>query len=147
MRSLLACLLLLVALPAAAQTSTPGTYIDRWTLGTTPSFIGRIQTATAVTSSTVLEEAASTPNHANRLALAKTVLREPTFLAQRIAPMIASSIPVNSIDHDSNPATPPIIDTPWTDAQIQSLIDNKWNVLASAFAPPASTGLAPSVQP
>jgi hypothetical protein len=134
---LIASVLLLTAAPAAAQTSTPGTYIDRWTLGTTNSFIGRIQIATAVTSSAVLEEAGTTPNHTNRLALAKTVLKEPEFLARRIAPMIAASIPVTSTD-DGKPETPPIIDTTWTDAQIQTLIDNKWNVLASAFAPPAT---------
>ena len=130
--------------PSPLATSTPGTYIDRATLAATPSFIGRVLIASSNTAADVLEEMPSTPNHANRYALAQMVLKEPEFLARRVSPMIAAGIPVNSTDHDNNPATPPIIDTPWTDAQIQGLVDSKWNLLANAFVPAGSTPVMPS---
>jgi len=143
----LATLVILLATPVAAQTSTPGTYIDRWTLSTDPAFTGRVQIASAVTSRMVLEEPPATPNHATRFALAQRVLNEPTFLAVRLSPLIAGSIPVNATDHDTDPATPPIVSTPWTDAQLQQLIDQQWNLFASAFVPvttpPAGTLAVP----
>jgi hypothetical protein len=146
MRSLLIASLLLVAAPVAAQTTTPGTYIDRWTLSTTPTFIGRIQMATAVTAGNVLLEPATTPNHAARLALAQLTMKEPALGAARIAPMMAAVIPVTSTDHDSDPATPPVVNTTWTDAEIQTLIDSQWNLLASAFMPPAAPPTPPGVR-
>jgi hypothetical protein len=127
--------LLLIAAPVAAQTSTPGTYIDRWTLSTTPTFVGRIQIASASTARIVLEEPPATAKHETRFALAQRVLNEPQFLAIRLAPMIAASVPVTSTDHDQNPATPPIVDTTWTDEQIQTLMTQQWNLFASAFVP------------
>ena len=127
---------------SARATTTPGTYADRAVLATNPTFIGRVGIASQNTSATVLTEATTTPNHANRYALAQMVLKEPEFLARRMAPMLAASIPVNSTDHDDDPATPPIIDTTWTDAQIQSLMDSRWTLLANALVPPpAPTGL------
>lgn len=136
MRRLMCCLLLLLlAAPLAAQTSTPGTYTDRWTLSTQPPFVGRIQMAAATTAGLVLQEAATVPNHATRYALAQRVLNEPQFLAVRLAPMTAAIIPVTSTDADGDPATPPIVDTPWTDAQIQTLITDGWDLLAAAFVP------------
>jgi len=142
---------LLIAAPVAAQTSTPGTYVDRWTLSTDPPFVGRIQIASAVTAGIVLEESASTPNHTQRFALAQRVLNEPQFLAIRLAPMIAASIPVTSTDHDNDPATPPVVDTTWTDEQLQNLITQRWNLLASAFvpvtAPPVTLLAAPPGKP
>ena len=137
-------MLLCVAAPVAAQTppkaapraaATPGTYVDRWTLSTQPTFQGRVQMASAVTSRSVLEEAASVPNHANRFALAQRVLNEPQFLAVRLSPLIAASIPVTSTDHDDDPVTPPLVDTTWTDEQIQTLMTQQWNLFASAFVP------------
>jgi hypothetical protein len=128
----------LVPKVAPRATSTPGTYIDRWTLSTSATFTGRVQIASAVTSRAVLEEAASTPNHANRFALAQRVLNEPTFLAVRLSPLIAASIPVTATDHDDDPATPPIVDTTWTDEQLQTLMTQQWNLFASAFVPVAT---------
>jgi len=130
-------LLLLLPVASAVAQTTPGTYVDRWTLSTTATFMGRIQIASAVTANLVLEESASTPNHAQRFALAQRVANEPDFLARRLAPLIASSIPVEVTD-DGNPATPPVVETPWTDVQLQNLITNKWNLLASAFVPVSS---------
>jgi|GraSoiStandDraft_4_1057263.scaffolds.fasta_scaffold10002_3 hypothetical protein len=145
------CLLgLVLAAPAAAQTSTPGNYIDRWTLSTTATFIGRIQIASASTARTVLEEATTVPKHETRFALAQRVLNEPQFLAIRLAPMIAASVPVTSTDHDNNPATPPVVDTTWSDEQIQTLMTQQWNLFASAFVPAAAPPLtlaAPPVPP
>lgn len=130
-------------------TVTPGTYIDRATLAATTTFIGRVLIASSNTAGTVLEEPTNTPNHGNRYALAQMVLKEPEFLARRVSPMIAAAIPVNSTDHDNDPATPPIIDTTWTDAQIQNLIDTRWNLLANAFVPVGTTPamLPPALPP
>jgi hypothetical protein len=143
MRACVLTVLLFLAAPVGAQTSTPGTYIDRWTLSLTAPFIGRVQIATGVTAGAVLQEAGTVPNHAARLSLAQLTLKEPAFLAARIAPMLAATIPVTTTD-DGDPATPPVIDTPWTDAQIQALIDSQWNLLASAFAPPTPPPTLPA---
>lgn len=130
--------------PVPGAASVPGTYTDRATLATQPPFIGRVGIASQNTTAMVLKEATNTPNHANRYALAQMVLKEPEFLARRLAPMMAANIPVTSTDHDNNPATPPIIDTTWTDEQIQGLMDQQWNLLANALVPPpASTVLTP----
>jgi len=137
-------LLLLLAAPVAAQTpsprapSTPGTYVDRWTLSMDLAFTGRIQIASATTARIVLEEAPTVPNHATRFSLAQRVLNEPQFLAIRLSPLIAASIPVTATDHDDDPATPPIVATTWTDEQLQQLMTQQWNLFASAFVPASS---------
>ena len=64
--------------------------------------------------------------------------------------LIARSPLPHQIVGVNNPATPPVVDTTWSDEQIQTLMTQQWNLFASAFVPAAAPPLtlaAPPVPP
>jgi len=114
------------AAPALAQ--TPATYAQRATFGQSAAWQGRITVAMINGALTVIAEDAATESHAQRLRLSAAVLKEPAFIAQRLAVVLAAAAPV--VD------TAGVVDTTLTDAQLQALVNSKWTAFAAALVTP-----------
>lgn len=129
MRYRLASLLLVLFCAAPiVQAQTPATYADRARLMTDATFNGRIQIACVSAALGVVLEDEATANHATRVRLAAAVLREPEFIARRLATLLAATVTAE-VSPDGQ------VSSPITDAQLLALIQSRWNVLASTLIP------------
>lgn len=115
---------LLLAAPALAQ--TPATYAQRATFGQSSGWQGRVSVACINGALAVIAEDATTDQHAQRLKLAAAVLKEPEFIARRLATVLAAAAPVVV-------AADGVVDTTLTDAQLQTLVGQRWTAFASAL--------------
>lgn len=129
MRRLLLAVLLAFVGVNAAYGQTPATYTDRAKLRSDPNFIGRIEIAVLNAAIAVVLEDPAVAQHEVRAKLAGYALREPEFVSRRLATLIAATATAQ-VDTEGT------VTTPLTDAQLLTLIQNRWTLLSTTLIAP-----------
>ena len=125
MRRVLLPIVIILALAATASAQTAATYAQRAVFGQSAAWQGRVSIAMINGALTVIAEDAATDQHAQRLKLSAAVLKEPEFIARRLAVVLSAAAPV--VDTDGT------VDTTLTDAQLQALVNSRWTAFAGAL--------------
>lgn len=124
-------LLAFLMLPATVSAQTAATYAQRATFSQSAAWLGRVSMACVVGAIAVINEDPATANHATRVKLSAAVLKEPEFIARRLAVVLAAAAPVVATTAGDPPVT--TVDTTLTDAQLQALVDARWTAFATAL--------------
>lgn len=125
-RRVVLALLLVCVGAVAGSAQTPATYADRARLATDSVFVGRVTVAALVSAIAVVLEAPDVPDRAVRVKLAGYVLREPEFVARRLAPLLAATAPA-TVDEAGVPSSS------LSDSQMLTTIAARWTVIAHAL--------------
>lgn len=107
--------------------ATPS-YEDRNALIANTTFRGRVRYAMIQETNGVLPEDPATPNHDNRIALAKAVLAAPDSCVDRAMPVLLTNTDISNSAPDG--ASLP-------DETLSAVIAAAWNAIANLMFPPA----------
>lgn len=135
LRRLIFASLFLLSVTVSVSAQTAATYAARAEFGKDDRWVGRCQIASVVSAIAVLSEDPETLEHASRVAMATQVIKEPEFIARKLAAVLAAVAPVVTTAEG-------VTTTTLTDAELLAMVEANWTRFALALTPVATPSVA-----
>jgi hypothetical protein len=98
-------------------------------LAADPNFLKRLSSLLLSEAIVIADEADTVPDHLKRRQLAQSIITQPSYMSQNLAPVICNGTNLVAANTTYN-FEAGAIETSATDAEIRSQISTLWNVMA-----------------